>query len=313
MKVKTLFWRLGAIMLIFMIGISCMVMPAYAYEDVDTDRQASLSVYFGEDGKGFSGVGFSVYQVAEISGKWEYILTGDFARYSVSFDDLDSSGWRALAQTLDGYAARDGLTPLLTVKTGIDGKFQLTDIETGLYLVTGEQCVYGDAIYTPEPMLVSVPGDTGDGELSYDMEVSCKFSYEKIQEDETYRKVQKVWNDGGNANRPKEITVQLLQDGKVVDTVTLNQANNWEYTWEKLDSGSRWQVVEKQVPDGYTVSVEQEDTVFVITNTRPSELPPKLPQTGMLWWPVPILAIFGIVLVVSGLIIRRKRGETDEK
>ena len=42
---------------------------------------------------------------------------------------------------------------------------------------------------------------------------------------------------------------------------------------------------------------------------RPTPLLPsgKLPQTGQLWWPVPILLAVGILLLVSGLIRRRKR------
>ena len=67
------------------------------------------------------------------------------------------------------------------------------------------------------------------------------------------RKVQKVWEDDGNeANRPEEITVQLLENGTVVDTVILNRKNNWEYTWDDLESSSKWQIVEADVPAGYT-------------------------------------------------------------
>ena len=31
-----------------------------------------------------------------------------------------------------------------------------------------------------------------------------------------------------------------------------------------------------------------------------------LPQTGQLWWPVPVLAALGVVLVISGLLLRRR-------
>ncbi|KIR03186.1 hypothetical protein P261_02001 [Lachnospiraceae bacterium TWA4] len=55
-----------------------------------------------------------------------------------------------------------------------------------------------------------------------------------------------------------------------------------------------------------------------MTNTKPNtppSTPPKppsrLPQTGLLWWPVPILACAGLVLFMIGWIIKR-RG-TDEK
>ena len=313
MKMKKSFMRIGTCMLAFLIGISCMTMTAFASEKVDTGRKTSLTAYFGKDGKGFAGVELSVYRVATMSETGAYALTGDFEKYPVSLENHSSSQWRALAQTLDGYAARDSLTPLLTGKTGQDGKLRLTGLSVGLYLVTGKQYSDGDTVYTLEPMLVSLPGQEEDGVWSYDLEVSCKFNQTDIQEKPVTRKVQKVWNDGGSSARPKQITVQLLQNGKVVDAVLLSQKNNWEYTWENLDGNSKWQIVEGSVPSGYSVSVTQEGTTFVITNTRSYKLPGKLPQTGMLWWPVPVLATVGILLVIVGVVLQRNQGESNEK
>ena len=140
---------------------------------------------------------------------------------------MESSGWRALTQTLDAYVARDGIVPLITRETGQDGRFQLTGLSVGLYLVTGGQYVDGNTVYTPEPMLVSIPGQAVDGEWDYSVEVSCKFDKEDTADSSVSRKVQKVWKDDGNKEkRPENITVQLLKNGNVVDTVVLSQENN---------------------------------------------------------------------------------------
>lgn len=128
-----------------------------AYETVDTEREVSLTVYFGKDGNGFSGVEFRVYRVAEVSAGAKFTLTGDFADYPVKVNGLDSSGWRALAQTLDGYAARDDLNPLRTVGTGNDGKAFFDHMDTGLYLVTGDRYCQDSYTYTPEPFLIALP------------------------------------------------------------------------------------------------------------------------------------------------------------
>lgn len=37
-----------------------------------------------------------------------------------------------------------------------------------------------------------------------------------------------------------------------------------------------------------------------------------LPQTGQLWWPVPLLAILGVFMLLVG-IIRHRRGEYDDE
>ena len=66
----------------------------------------------------------------------------------------------------------------------------------------------------------------------------------------------------------------------------------------------------------------QEGTTFVVTNTYDEGTPenpeqpenpdqpgnPTLPQTGQLWWPVPVLVAGGLLLIVIGLL--RRRGNT---
>lgn len=313
MKIRRVLRRTGIMLIVFLFCISCLPASVFARGSIETDRETALGVYFGKDGTGFPQTEFSVYRVADISENGTYTLRGDFAEYPVSLEDLDSSGWRALAQTLDAYAARDGLTPYQTKETGEDGKLRFIGLPAGLYLVTGEQYTDGNTIYNPEPMMISLPGLTEDGEWSYEIEAVCKYDCEFITDEPVSCKVQKVWKDTGNEDkRPEEISVQLLENGRVADIVILNQENNWEYTWENLDRGSKWQVVENRIADNYTVTITQETNVFVITNTRPSQLSSKLPQTGLLWWPVPVLFCGGLFFIAAGMITRRRQGEQDE-
>ena len=55
--------------------------------------------------------------------------------------------------------------------------------------------------------------------------------------EETEVKVKKVWNDADDQDgyRPDDVTVNLLADGKIIDTVTLSEENEWSYSWTKLD------------------------------------------------------------------------------
>ncbi len=276
-----------------------------------------------------------MYRAAEVSAGAEFTLTGDFAEYPVKVNGLDSSGWRALAQTLDGYAARDGLNPLRTVETGKDGRAVFDHLDTGLYLVTGSRYRQGRYTYIPEPFLIALPAlDEADAWV-YDAAVSCKYdsSYDPPGggggdggDDTVDRKVLKVWeDDGGEERLPDAIIVQLLRDSQVYDTVTLNAGNNWRHTWVGLDDAFNWRVVEYETPEGYTVTVEREGITFVMTNSQIEEIPdeptpeggrppgentpplenipdepipmgPSLPQTGILWWPVPVLACAGLFL-----------------
>ena len=48
--------------------------------------------------------------------------------------------------------------------------------------------------------------------------------------------VKKVWSDAENKDgfRPTSVQVQLLKDGKVIDTQTLDSSNSWKYKWSNL-------------------------------------------------------------------------------
>ncbi|WP_133059674.1 Cna B-type domain-containing protein, partial [Bacillus mycoides] len=79
----------------------------------------------------------------------------------------------------------------------------------------------------------------------------------------------KTWKDGNATNRPATIKVDLLQNGKVVDTKEVTAATNWKYTFEKLQAydaeGNAYKYEVKEQPvDGYKSEVHGYD----ITNTK---------------------------------------------
>ncbi|MGE7737970.1 Cna B-type domain-containing protein, partial [Bacillus paramycoides] len=82
----------------------------------------------------------------------------------------------------------------------------------------------------------------------------------------------KTWNDNNATDRPSSIKVDLLQNGKVVDTKEVTAETNWKYTFEKLQAydangvAYKYEVKEQQV-DGYKSEVKGYD----ITNTKVGE------------------------------------------
>lgn len=128
---------------------------------------------------------------------------------------------------------------------------------------------------------------------------------------ETIRKVvKKVWDDKGyESKRPSSIQVQLMRNGAVYETVTLNANNNWQHIWSSLqakDSNGKeiqWTVKEVDV-SGYVVNIDQHGDTFLLTN---SPVKPSLPQTGVLWWPVPVLAAAGLIFLIAGHLMRGRR------
>ena len=136
-------------------------------------------------------------------------------------------------------------------------------------------------------------------------------TYRDADGDTVARTVVKRWDDAGyEQKRPETITVTLLKDGAVYDTRTIRGADGWQYTWDELPrynaDGTEivWTVQEDAVP-GYTASVEEAGGAFILTNTPERQ---RLPQTGLLWWPVPVLAAAGLALLIVGALLKRKNG-----
>ncbi|OSX89987.1 hypothetical protein BTJ45_04257 [Bacillus mycoides] len=93
----------------------------------------------------------------------------------------------------------------------------------------------------------------------------------------------KVWDDNNAIDRPVSIKVDLLQNGKVIETKEVSVTTNWKYTFEKLQvydaNGVAYKYEVKEQPvTGYKSEVNGYD----ITNTKIKDEPnvnPKDPST----------------------------------
>ena len=299
----------------------------------------TLTIAYAPEDEAMAGVTFRLYRVADVSR--ERVSATPVAPYD-SYNVLNGSAdWLAKASTLAGYISQDGLEADASGVTDETGRLTVPGLPDGMYLILGESQTRDGYTYIPTPFLLFLP-NTADGH-TWEEHVSTyvKFTrYSNSSPDPTVRRhVLKVWEDDGQEHvRPDSVTVDLLRDGAVYDTVTLSAENNWRHDWTGLEAGVRWQVVERETP-GYTVSVNESGITFVVTNTRQDETditdpdipldekPPEddltdiddpdlplanLPQTGQLWWPVPLLTIAGVLLLILGAA-RRRRSAWDEE
>lgn len=299
-------------------------MTANAAGNIDMTRPIRLTVSCQSGDTPLAGVEFAVYLVAAEDTSGKLTVTDDFSRYGLKLEGNSAYAWKIMASTLQGRVLRDGIVPVDTGTTNADGFATFPGEEKtlvpGLYLVLGQRHTQSGHRYDPTPFLAFLPGlDEEKDAWVYDVTANAKFDVSTIpdnpEDDTVTRKVLKVWKDEGQEEkRPQEIVVHLLRNGVVYDTVLLSAENNWRYTWENLSADATWLVAEKE-PEGYTVEVTREGVTFIVTNTYtepPSDdTPPSLPQTGQLWWPVPVLLCAGLLCVVIGLL--RRRGSEDEK
>ncbi len=84
----------------------------------------------------------------------------------------------------------------------------------------------------------------------------------------------KTWNDGNNQDgiRPESITINLLKNGTVMDTITVTEADGWAWSFENLakyEAGVEitYTITEEAV-EGYTTEVNG----YNVTNTHTPEL-----------------------------------------
>lgn len=341
------------LLLFVMVGLFSI--QAFAAGSIDVKHDVSLTISYQKGETSLSGATFKIFRVADVDEFGELAATKEFQDYFVSIRGENDEAWKSQAATLEGYVLRDQLTPFASGKTDSKGMLTFSTAEhqltPGLYLVIGDRHKQGSWRYDASPYFVLLPTqDTGKNEWAYSVETAAKYESSKVpsrddRSDTINRKVLKVWKDAGHESaRPKEIVVQLLCNGHVYDTVTLNAGNNWRYNWYDLDADDRWTVVEKEAK-GYVVSVSRSGTTFVVTNTykpdepgkptpeQPSDTPnkpgtpntptsgkpntpgrpssggvsntSKLPQTGQLWWPVPLLVCAGLMCFVIGIVKSR--------
>ena len=210
----------------------------------------TLTVY--HSGSGYDGASVYVYRIADGAGN----LTSDFVgaglpdRYSQS-EAAYYSGW------VEDY----NVSPYdrETVGNG-SATFSLED---GIYLIVPQSYTSGNVTHTPSPFLYNTAMHGGTAYLK------CSEDTGGGGEDpSTSITVRKDWVGDDSSTRPDEISVSLYRDGSLYRTGTLSAENGWRLSWVISDINHDWEVVENDVPNGYTSSVEQvRDTLFVITNT----------------------------------------------
>lgn len=283
---------------VFLTVLVLLVMPMTAFaQDLDFDRVGSLAVtLMDREGKTpIAGAELSLYYVATVNvnskNNLSYTFTGDFENCGFALDDP------ALSVKLDAFVKAQ---PVSTEKLETDtlGKVTFTNLPLGLYFVKQTGSVAGYAPCTS--FLVTIPNLNADGYV-YDVDASPKTDIAKL----TDITIRKVWNTDASAKAADSVTVHLLKDGVVVEIATLSQQNNWQVAYKDMPESDAYSIKETDVPKGFTATYSQEGYVFTVTNTA------TLAQTGQLIWPIPMLAVSGILFIAVGLMLLQKKRETN--
>ena len=286
-----------------------------AKTQINIEKNCSITIYYGYDGTAFPNQTVKLYQVADVSADFQYTLAASFADCGLALNGVQTQAeWRAIRETLEANILADQITPSATAVTDETGNAYFPSLKPGLYLASAVQVVEDDVSYAFDAALVALPGLDAEGLWQYSVTAAAKPEVSPLfPEEEIQLEALKLWRgDESRTDRPRSIELEIFRDESSYATVTLSEENNWSYRWTAKADGAKWKVVERNIPAGYTMTVEQRDTTFVITNTRPDQPDPPPPQTGdtsniLLY--IIMMYISGAMLVILGIAGKRKRHE----
>ena len=313
--------RMGLIALLFCLCLSLFPCQAFAAsteeatEAVATQKDCSLSVTCRYEDTLFAGVSVKLYRIANVSSDFNYSLTAPFAASGLELNGIRTQGeWNVVRSTLEAYIVANNISPNHTALTNEAGQASFSPLKTGMYFALFEDAVQDDISCSFISALIALPTLDNEGKCQYNISMSPKPSaLPPIGPDgKTEYKVLKLWKgDEGKGTRPNSVEVEIFRNGDSFEKVILSDENNWSHSWLAEDDGASWLIIERNTPSGYTATIEQKETTFVLTNTL--KTPPghgDIIQTGdnanlMLY--MVLLYASGSILLLIGIIGKRKR------
>ena len=300
-------------------------------------RSCELTITYSGGGTGFSGLPVALYRVAGVDPSYRYTLAAPFASSGLVVNGLRTQGeWNVVRTTLEGLILAGQVAPLVTGTTDSAGQVTFHRVEPGLYLAVTQDASRDGWTYCFDSALISLPGRSDAGEWQYQVAVTAKSqALPPVQPDsEIELSLLKLWRGDTEDLRPKQVLIEIYKDGTLYQTVTLTASANWSYRWTAPDDGAAWMVTERDVPAGYTATVEARGNSFLVTNTaipdtptppdppdppedpeqpdpptdpeNPTEEPPKTGDTTNIMLYTVLMYLSGAVLILLGITGRKK-------
>ena len=283
--------KLLALLVATWLIITCVI-PISA-EEFDYGKTGSITVTLTEQTEKtpIAGARLSVYYIASVgintAGNLNYILTEEFSGLGIALEDPE------ITDKLDAYLCENAV-PAIQLCTDENGIAVCENQPLGLYFIRQTNTVEGFAPCTP--FLVTVPMKNEDGYV-YAVNAAPKTEVAKL----TSITIRKVWNTDASTKAADSVTVELLRNDKVVQTAILDAGNHWQVTYTDMPESDAYTIQEVNVPGGFTATYRQNGYVFTVTNTS------TLIQTGQLLWPIPLLAVIGMLLIGLGVVLLQKK------
>ena len=254
---------------------------------IDLNKKGTINVTLKEaNDKKIPNVEISIYHIKSVSIKDNRVVYTYNENIQDCKEDLND-----LTSVINKCIIN--IEPLQSKLTNNEGQVKFEDLDLGLYLVKQTNEIKGYS--SIEEFLVNIPQDI-DNKWVYDIEALPKTDITRLMD----IIVEKKWNVIDNENTPNYVTIELLKNNLVIDTVTLNKDNNWTHIWKQIEESDEYSVKEINIPKEYTPTYRQEGNKFIVTNTK------TLVQTGQNTLIIELLIIIGLGLITIGIIYDKR-------
>ena len=258
---------------------------------VDFSKKGTITITLS-DGSGtdrVEGANIKIYKLADAYSKnsnlaFSYHEDLKDCKNSIEKNDLNEEVFECIHNS--SVITKEGITDSF-------GYVSFDDLDLGLYLI--EQINKVSGYSKIDSFVVYIPQFEEDSWV-YKVDATPKVDIIRLFD----LTVRKVWNVSSDSDTPNEVTVELLLNGKTIDTVILNKENNWIYTWNQIEKSDKYLVREINIPVGYTPTYQQKENMFIITNTK------TLVQTGRISWIINLLVVVGLLFIMIGLLFQKK-------
>lgn len=274
--------KLVTILLICLTCISICI-PTFSEEIPSLSNTYNLHIYANE----YSGSVMYIYKLGDVNETaTKYTMYDEYIQMGLNGIPSGYTEKKENFKSLFTYINNKQIEPYATGTVGYDCIVDFDGLERGIYFICSDIRSFVLDWSTMPPKtenrrcaaFVVLPLVTTDGEIVEGPDLSVGMKDDTYENNITTLKVIKQWAGDDKSVRPKGISVDLLSNNAVYDTIILNEDNSWTYTWNNLNSNKTWEIRESEIPEGYKCSYQQDGNTVTITNYK-GESP--IPNTSL--------------------------------
>ncbi len=285
----------------------------------------SMKLICVKDDVAVKGMEWKLYKIGSRQGD-KLVIDEKFAECDVSFDNLTANSIRNITDILGNYAESHKLKTVKSGKTDKNGEVIFKPLDSGLYMAYGKRLTIDECIYIPlniifevdetnsnKTELTAYPKLTRRFMTNSDLEHTMGNGQTTTSDDDIF-----VTGSGSNIGQDNTRPTDFTNTDNIT-SVTENTNTTVVTNTNDTENNNTTVIVDTNDTENNntTVVIDTNDTenkVTVVTNenkiTDTTDITKdrtditkidKLPQTSQLWWPVPVMAGSGIVLIAIGI------------